>query len=231
MNFVTRAKKLQNDINAAATDGKFERAADCYEQMQELEGAIEKCLTEIRLMRAAGLQKITDELQVASRDVAFLRSPASFDDVYRALETTHQREAVPGIELPTVTVATADFVPDTPLYFVRETEEYAVRIAGQLFSGHVRAMDTGTAAVDCPNRRPHDAAKCKWNHGEAWNPASFIYTREPLNQKNVHMRHIGDRRRLAAEIESSTRRECAARVDQTMHDILVCLCIASARSK
>lgn len=227
MNFVNTAKKIQTDVSGLLDQDDLLAAGEKYDQLDELHAALQSAAAEIKLIKMGCKTQIVSRIKALREEVEILEQPnASLEDIQRLqLGDRGLQEVAPGISMRTVTVPSEEFIPDSPLYYIRATGEYAVKIQGCVVRGVLRNIEeNSTKSVKC---RVADCAGCKWGHDSdaAWSVGNFMYTTRPLSHKNLHMRHIGSRDRLRTEIVNATRCEKESRGRQVAHDLLVQLCI------
>ena len=201
-------------------------AANFYDQLDELYQALNKAVREIKLIKIGSQTSIVSKIGKLRDDIEILEQPnCTLDDLHRLqFKERGMREVAPGITVRTIVVPNEDFIPDSPLYYIQSSNEYAVKINGTLIKGNIlniNSNDTKNIACYCN----HD--KCKWGHDNdrSWSPGCWLFTRAPLSQKNRYMRHIGSADTLAGDISAATRSEKETRMRQTAHDLLIQLCI------
>lgn len=184
-----------------------------YQQMRLYYNTTRQSLSE-RINRYRQCMAVLDRPDATAADIGRLR--------------TGGREIAPGVTLRAVEVASADFVPDTPLYYIANTREWGVRIGGQLITGQIGEItQMGKKHIAC-RRGTHDRKLCPmWHHGEprAWHPSQFLYTESPPAPGNRIMRHVGSRSTLATDIDRLPPGEAAVRRRQLAHDLLVSLAL------
>lgn len=214
MNFVNQAKRLQSDITLALDQDDLILAGNKFDQLDLLLQQIKTTANEIKLIKLGSQTQIVTRLRKLRNDINILEQPdVSLEDIASLqMKDTGVKEVAPGIDLRTTVVPTEDFIPDSPLYFIRATNEYAIKVQNVVIKGSIK------------NMQPH------YNEN-AWSPGNFLFTREQLAKKNLHMRHIGSRDTLLSDINAATRREKETRSKQVAHDLLIQLCIAKIESK
>lgn len=141
---------------------------------------------------------------------------------------TDKAPLVDGVNVPIVSVVSEELLPNYPLYYMESTGEFAIKILDTVFKGVIGNIGgtTSKKSYICKKNHPSNKA-CQYSHkiGESWRPSNWIYTQIPINAKNLGMRHIGSRDSLVSDIKSSTSKERHTRMRQTMHDLLIQLCI------
>lgn len=116
------------------------------------------------------------------------------------------REVAPNVQLRVLDVQSADNVPDIPLCWVRDTQQFAMKCNGVFIGGHIGEIygrsDMAHRIQPCVRRLLCTKADCHYWHprpGEIRNftRGSWLYADEPINKKNANMRHYGSRGTLA----------------------------------
>jgi hypothetical protein len=233
MEYIQTAKLLQRDLVDAIEHDELVKFGDRYDEMETLYKTVAHAAQEIRLIIRGSHQLISNRLKKIRADIEILEKPSAdaVDIAELELNDRSVREVAPGISMRTISVPSEEFIPDAFLYYIRNTDEYGIKIQGCVIKGVIRDIAATRRAVPCPRRECADS-KCTWGHVGtiAFSPSNFLYTREPLQQKNLHMRHVGSRDTLRFDIANATRAELAARNAQTMHDLLVQLAIWETQS-
>lgn len=227
MNFVNTAKRLQSEITQTLDHDDLAAAGAKYDQLEALFQALKTATSEIKLIKLGSQTQIITRLRKLREDINILDQPTvTLEDIQMLqAKDTGIKEVAPGITLRTTVVPTEDFIPDSPLYYIRSTQEYAVKVQGVVIKGCIKNIQTGSMkTADCQTL---GCTGCKWGHANdsSWAPGNFLFTREILAKKNLHMRHIGSRDTLKSDILAATRREKVVRSSQLAHDLLVQLCI------
>lgn len=239
MDLVSKAKQLQSEIQSLLRKDDIEQLGKKFDDLDATYRVLNSLLQDIKLIRKNCHAEIVSRLRKIRTEVEILESdyPTAAEIQQLQLRDHGMREIAPGVQLPVVTVASDVFIPDTPLYYVKNTDEYAVRINGSLISGRVLNISTGQSSIKCRRWIACDVAGCPNGHPTGktesgapraeftWSPGSWLYTSDALSRKNLHMRHIGGRDTLAADIPQATRAETTQRAAQTAHDLLVQLAI------
>jgi hypothetical protein len=242
MDLIGKAKSLQTDIAKLLRTDDLEQLAKKFDDLDALYRVLNSLVQDIKLIRQNCYTEITSRLKKIRSEVEILDNPApTAADIQQLQSRDHgTREVAPGIALPVVAVATEDFIPDSPLYYIRSSDEFAVRINGSLIRGRIRDFSSGASSVKCRRGASCREEGCQWGHPTdrtedgrsralvTWSPGSWIYTDRALEKKNLHMRHIGSRNSLLPDIQAATRSEMADRAQQTAHDLLVQLAIEHA---
>lgn len=208
MNFLKYAKRLQSEINNKLDVDDLESAGNKFDHLDALYQALKTATNEIKLIKMGSQTQIISRLRKLREDIEILEQDnISLDDIaILQSKDSCMKEVAPGINLRTTVVATEDFIPDSPLYFIRNTGEYAIKVQGLIIKGVIKNIKSTPSS-------------------DSWTPGDFLYTDRPLLKKNMHMRHIGSRDSLKSDIEMATRREKETRAAQLAHDLLIQLCI------
>lgn len=118
------------------------------------------------------------------------------------------REVAPGITLPVIAVPTVDNVPDIPLYYSLDTQEFVIKVLGTVISGNVgRLISTKNKSGSIPEFKVQN----------------WIYSPVPYGPKNREMRHVGHRDTLLQDLKFESRRMIKLRNKMLMHDLLITL--------
>jgi hypothetical protein len=123
----------------------------------------------------------------------------------------------PNLFISVLEVESSELVPSTPLCWIKDKNEFAIRIDGHLISGNIGEIYTKKDIKD------HQSLYKKQDGILNFAASSWLYTNQPLTHNNRLMRHIGNRSTLYNDIRLykhsniSYERLCA----QLMHDILV----------
>lgn len=190
---------------------------------------------QLRLIHQSVRKSVVQKLKRYHNCVTLLeKSDINVQDL-RAMQL-HPREVAPGIPLNALEVPTEEFIPDTPLYFIRSTGEWGVKILGEVISGTIGQMmpEGSKKHIECAKRHDQKSQACsRWHPGEprGWTPAHWMHTQQPLNAKNANMRHIGSRTTLRTDIAKATPNEIAVRKKQLAHDLLIQLAISRLGTK
>jgi hypothetical protein len=231
MNFVNSSKKIQSKISVFLESNNITAAAQAYDQLEEIYNVLYKVLSEIKLIKLGCRTSLISKIKKLREEIEILEQPStSLEDIQKLqLKDKGVMEVAPGINLRTLIVPSEEFIPDSPLYYIRLTDEYAIKINGTLIKGKIRDFSKSTKNIMCICNKKD----CKWGHDahHTWSTGSWIHTTEPLMKKNQHMRHIGSRSTLLGDIKISTRMEKEIRMRQVAHDLLIQLCIDKVDTK
>lgn len=239
MDLVSKAKQLQSEIQVLLRKDDLEQLGKKFDDLDATYRVLNSLLQDIKLVRKNCQTEIVSRLRKIRQEVEILENdyPTAAEIQQLQLRDFATKEIAPGVAIPVVSVASETFIPDTPLYHVRATDEYAVRIAGSLISGRILNYSNGPSSTKCRKWAACDQPNCPMGHPTAkteagepraeftWSPGSWLYTDRALAKNNIHMRHIGGRDTLLADIPQATRAEVATRAAQTAHDLLVQLAI------
>lgn len=205
---IRQANVANSQISEFLRNDQILDASAEFEKLQHLQTLVKTLSNEIELTRLTSQANIVNYLKRLRCNIEILESPlASMDDIQRLSETKiPNHEIVPGISLANHIIPDETFIPDMPLYYISETDEYAIKVNGLLIKGKI-----------------HDPEEQGFKSG------NWIYTKEPLNLKNKFMRHIGSPKHLKLEILESTTAEKDLRLKQLSHDLLINLAISDQR--
>lgn len=136
-------------------------------------------------------------------------------------------------KITTKSVETEDEVPDSSLYFVRSTREFALRVNGVLIHGNIGEIYENSAR---PAQRTKycrvgilcQDSKCEFYHpgrGEVRNfvNSQWLYTSDKLKGANKLMSHVGSRSQLARDLERIKKQDVRDAHDRAIHSLLVFL--------
>jgi hypothetical protein len=164
------------------------------------------------------------------------------------------KEVAPGVKLHNINVVYDESsIPNTQLYWLESSREFAVKIAGCVFRGHIGEIypttnkRSGTAKSLFKNVTycKHGAkcqnilSKCSFYHDpklleadeikdqqiKNYTNGNWVYSDEPKNSQTDMMRHIGSRNRLMFDLKSTNGRDFDNWMRQTIHCILVGICM------
>lgn len=207
---------------------------------------------------ASSTKKIVDELFLLQKELTVLNNSITYE-LNRGLEKhatetktkisdnpwgiTLDRDShfavsiVDGVTIPVERIKKLEYIPDQPVYYVEELDQFAIRIAGTLFRGNIgqifNGRDNTKPKIKPLDSRAHNLSKFymdpkKYNRPNIRNfsDSSWVYCKAPINRKNSGMRHIGSRERLRDDLETITEPEIDRLKDQLIHDLLVNICVA-----
>lgn len=233
-NILQRAKLLQHQIlHTSAGNDPLQSLRDIkqhYDKLADITAQTHYLNEQLKLIRNSLRGYITTNIKNIQHDIDIIEDPMStMSDIQRVgTHDDNMHEIAPGIHLPVITVKYEDLIPSSPLYYVSSTGMYAVKILDSVMSGHVGHIDNSKKVYACTLKYDHNTGTCRYRHaGEppTWSQSSWMYTPHSLNASNRLMRHMGDRDTLLLDIKQSVRAERATRSEQTMHDVLVKLCM------
>lgn len=210
MNFINSSKLLQKEIMRLLNEDLIDEAGYKYDQLEKIYEGLAKTLEEVKLLKDSCRSQIVEKLKLIRQQLDLIEAPKANLEDLQLLQTNESglKEVSPGIFLSAISVSSDEFVPDTPLYFIRSSDEYCIKIQGCLIKGKLK-----------------DIVKDLKDPDTEFSIGNFMYTSEPLKKKNQHMRHIGSKSSLRSEIQNATRLEKKQRAEQLAHDLLVQLCI------
>ncbi len=207
MNFVNSAKKYQYEISHAMHIDDIISGSNAYDKLDDLCQSLIKAVNEIKLIKMHCLSQIISKIKKIRSDMELINQPDITIDELQSLQLKESiREVAPNISLQVISVPTEEFIPDSPLYYLRASDEYAIKVQGLTIKGNIQNIRTNKVS-------------------DGWSASNFLYTKEPLMAKNITMRHIGSRDTLITEIYSATQKEKNLRNKQLAHDLLIGLCI------
>lgn len=242
MDLIGKAKSLQTDIAKLLRTDDLEMLAKKFDDLDAIYRVLNSLVQDIKLIRQNCYTEITSRLKKIRSELEILDNPApNASDIQQLQSRDHgTKEVAPGIHLPVITVATEDFIPDSPLYYIRSSNDFAIRINGSLIRGRIRDFSSGSSSIKCRRGASCREEGCAWGHPspqtedgrpralQTWSPGNWLYTDRALEKNNIHMRHIGSRRTLMPDIYAATRSEISDRAYQTAHDLLVYLAVEHA---
>jgi hypothetical protein len=128
-------------------------------------------------------------------------------DVKQSVKTI-DLDLAPSIKVRVIPVKNESLVPETPIYYLEDSKEFAVNIQGTIFKGNIRDI--------LP-------PKIKQTSPDQIKSSSYLYM---PNVTNDNVRKIGNKKNLYNEILSSTSKERMVRKIQCIQDILTCVAIS-----
>ncbi len=171
--------------------------------------------------------------------------------ILKSLNPVESKELVKGISVPVKTVEFTTDIPESSLYYVNETKQYAVNIAGIIIRGDlgniVEYQCENSAhceyGIDCNSfktkkqcpyyHQPEDYIKQKLPVPERtknFTAGSWLYSKTKT-PRTYFTRHIGSRDRLIFDLNTirtvQYREEIANREGQLIHDLLIYLVLNS----
>jgi len=202
---LTLSQKIQLDI----LNDNILDASESFTKLQNIQNLVKTLANEIELTKLASQANIINYLKRLRYDIQILESPLStIEDIQRlssdAKSVYGGGEIASGITIISHVVPDESFIPDSTIYYISSTGEYALKVNGMLIKGLIKPPDE-----------------------KGFKSGNWIYTKEPLNSKNKCMRHIGDPKNLSSEISNSTKKEKDLRCKQLAHDLLINLAIFS----
>lgn len=239
------AYKLQNDILNIKDIEHVMQLHTLYHEIDRLYKDINQTTEQIKLIRQNTKIHITKQIQHFKKEIDVLIKPNNTYEELKQLDCGNdlemECEAAPGIKLPVIHVLSEDFIPSTPLYYIADEKQFAVKINGIIIKGQIGSLYEGNKKyIKCHEvHQPNfDYIKrcSRWHpqYGEpiGWHPKNFLTISESVTSKNQYMRHIGNRDTLDQDIQTRlTTREKEMRSKQIMHDLLIQLCINRNRNR
>lgn len=227
-----------DEIHAQSIDGKQHKGA-----LAELEA-------EIRRIQAISHRMAFIYNSIKRKNNAFARrlaepmetypSPNDWRFITKKCDGSNAMVA-PGINVNVAVVGSADDIPNTPLYWVKDTKQFGFHINGVLFLGNVgnvysKSFSARSKVTDCTKKKCDKA--CRYYHNPATHPKkdpirnfmsrSWLYTDDMASQKNKGMRHIGNRNTMASDLYAMKLVGGAAEIEmitaQAVHDVLTIMC-------
>lgn len=162
----------------------------------------------------------------------------------------------PGVQVNAMHVDTLEHVPNTNLYYVDDIRQFVVKINNVCFRGNIgsifkKSKDAHGIKSCKYSKCNKKKRRCKYYHDPIDNFANssicskqpqiknfvnseWLYTSEPINRKNIYMRHIGNRNSLSNDIEvikldinhkNEEDNPVSRFLNQVTHDILVMIAI------
>lgn len=147
----------------------------------------------------------------------------------------------PNINTEAKVVKNSDMIPNTRLYWVDDTKQFAIRINDVLIIGNLGNIfiknEVLYNVVCCRDGSKCTDDKCKYLHSSEtrnYTNFSWVYSPHLITKKNKYIRHIGDRRTLNHDIERMKKRdkesvneELNILLSQYMHDLLILMALKS----
>lgn len=152
------------------------------------------------------------------------------------------KEVAPGLYLKCVVVDCEQQIPQSPLYFVKSTQKFAVPVFNKTLSGNIGEIFTyedirinGRKPFHCDTCRnkPCNRTICGFLHPDDpksnirnYVQKSWFYAR-PTSKgyKEPCVRHIGNRSTLKNDLNNMAEDEGNRVIDQAMHDLLLALVV------
>lgn len=203
MNLIREAKEIQTEITHLLLKDDISQLSKKYDELDVIYKLLNNLTNDVKLIRINCQTEIISRLKKIRNEVEILEQEnLTINEIHQLQNKTHgMKEVAPGIMLPVISVPNDNFIPDSQLYHIDNTDDFAIRINGTIIRGKINNFDKN------------------------WTPGSWLFTREPLQKKNIHMRHIGSADTLAVDIQSATRIELSQRSAQCAHDLLIQLAI------
>lgn len=237
MQAIQEAADMSSKIQDLLSQDRLIELSEEFTKLDFLYSQVKYTYEQIKLVKLNTQSTITDRLKRIHRDIEILESESpTLNEIQELqLKDKDMKMLAPGVAIVAQNVSDETFIPNVPVYYIKSTNEFGVRINGVLIKGNIGNISqtkNDSRCIACPNPKCN-IENCKWLHParQQWfSPGSWLYTREPVNGKNKYMRHIGNRDTLLTEINSSTRIERELRSRQCAHDLLVQLAIGKIES-
>lgn len=233
---LARARQIQSKITSLCPIRDADALEGLWDELSVAVRDAQAIARELKLIKMAVHDTVRDRVTKFRKTIQLIdHDSVSVSDIAKAKEM--DREIAPGISLHAVEVPSEEFVPDSPLYYIRNTGEWGVRIGGTLVSGGIGEIKRGGRGND----HSHIPCSCnrhgcpKWHIAAGrprdWLQSHWIYTDRSLHSSNAQMRHFGSRRTLRGDILGARDSEIQTRAKQTAHDLLVYLCAEHIRTR
>ncbi len=239
------ADKMHKDINDMF---EFQQLDDIKNTLKILSAVKKKLDTAINSV-STSYAVVNDKYQ---RRMSIFRSQLSIGNETKIDSSKSKIEFAPQIPAKgVVVVAKLSNVIDTPIYWVEELQQFAIKIAGCLIRGNIgniySSHDSMSKVTICryksrcknlttpegcqyyhdPIETPGLATSYKKREVRNFTNGSFIYTHEPIKESNKNMKHIGNRSTMREDLESVSSGEAQMIADQTIHSLLTTLVLHS----
>lgn len=241
-NYMDRADQIHSEFgskNLSAVVSDLEELESSIRQIQSISHRMAHIYNLIKRQRAKSnyARKILEDMKMRTFPYA-----NDWRFMVKSLDRSSAiAEVAPGIKLNVVEVDCCDDIPNTPLYFIKNTQQFACQINGVLFTGNIgniyaKSFSSHLYVNECKNNC--QKKECTFYHNPKhglvnsirnYTSASWMYTDSLLSNKNKNMRHIGSRNTLSCDLyamkltKDKGKTEIQRIADQTMHDILVVL--------
>jgi hypothetical protein len=242
---LNKARQILFNISQSSLDNCENMIYD-YDRIKELVQYSKKELKDLELIEKACRSIINKRVHRFRKEMRIISNPNIIHK--NNLEYINQnpldddiQEVSPNIRLRTISITSTDFIPNTPLYYITSTGEIGFKLLGCIFKGNIRNILTNDSKSQkhkkCKKQHPANfdhVNDCLYAHPDLGEDlyfvnSSWIYTKHQMNEKNKHMRHIGNKNTLLTDIFRLSTNEYQTRKQQLIHDILVQLCIVKMR--
>jgi hypothetical protein len=221
--YIMKELGVQQKIVDHLSVNELDDAIKSYETLEGIKADLETRLSNLNMIMDVSKNHITDYANVYSKTMNAIKSiyvegnteAVDYSDLYDISDTTHYKVA-PGVSIQAISVNSLKDIPSTPLYYVKHTQEFAVKINNVCVSGNIQQIQTANSA---PHRSLYTS------NDTVWKNSNFAYSQGPITNKNKYMRHIGNRDTLKFDVIASDASERSIRKKQTIHDMLICLCM------
>lgn len=229
MDLLHQAQTIQREIAANVDFKDLLSLKQKYVELEKLVALAKHVETQIRLIKLSSQTLIGSRIKSFRRQIDILldKTP-QIDDIKYLQKDDGVQEIAPGICLPSIPVVSEEYIPDTPLYYIKSTGEYGIKVLGCPITGTIGDISNNTKKhIQCPKSKC-EKKSCEWHHeGEPldWAPGNWMYCTKPTNRANQYMRHFGSRTTLRQDLSAASNRQKFIFGKQLAHDLLVRLCI------
>lgn len=202
-------------------------------------------MASIYTMSKRKISTVSAFIEKEIRDAASDTFPSPLD-WQKLTNPLHMRMVAPNVSIKANTIDSLNQLPDAPMYWVKDVQQFAISINGTILRGNIGNIyeknDINKKNVreckkydkclsrDTPCNYFHDPIKLKNTSYRNFMNNSWLYTDAPRSSKNYNMRHFGNRNTLSNDIhllkfDRTYKHEIRTRFFQTMHDLLIILSI------
>ena len=117
-----------------------------YKLLYNLDETYKKTYNLISSIKKNSTLLLLDKLKEFRRKVDILSDNSADIHEIESLENSHcnYENVAPGIDLNVIHVPSKDYIPKTPLYYLRDKKQFAVNISGKIISGNVGTIHTSS---------------------------------------------------------------------------------------
>lgn len=232
---------------------------DVLADLSALTVEIESVLDQATKVKASIHSKLLSRISIFRRELQTIdnsspritsQEATTIIEPYILPEETKGPEIVSGISIPgIIEVNTLDGVPDSNLYWVKDINQFAVKICGFVIRGNIGDIyplhSTSRQMLKIISCKYGNACKninlpngCNYYHDPIhinkkdsskqirnYTNGSWTYTHEPFSEHNKSMRHIGNRSSFTEDLHNVSADEANRWVDQSMHTLLTTLAL------
>jgi hypothetical protein len=236
-------ENLQKQIHDIKSVDEFDKTKKLIHEMQSIRNAKRIELEKIERTFKNTLKFIHTHVKQFRAELDITMSSGSLSSKQKMILTRRNSmsNVVPDIAIPAISVPDETFIPNYNMYYIQNTNEFAIKISGTLLSGNVgdilsKKSTSYSKRIDCSKDHSiFELKKCKLHHSNeypTWTNSEFVYASTPYNIKNKKMRHIGSKRnKLKYDILHAHSDEIQTREKQMMHDLLIQLCVYKIHPK